>query len=68
MKNVVAEELFDSLYLQSRDLTSGQQDFIESVKRQYKRTGTISEKQMACLADIKKHLHPIEPRYSMKKD
>ena len=58
-------ELFDTLYLSASGMTSGQCDFIESCKKQYRRSGTISDKQLAVLCDIKKQLHP-EQRVSMR--
>jgi len=62
------KDLFDTIYLHSRELTAGQLDFIESCKRQYKKYGTISDKQISVLKDIKKSLSGSQtaPRYSMK--
>ena len=58
------KELFDTLYLSASGMTVGQSAFIESCKRQYRKAGTISDKQLAVLIEIKKHFHPVQ-RVSM---
>jgi len=62
--NPELKELFDALYLSTSGMTAGQVDFIESCKKQYRKSGTISERQMTVLIDIKKHSHPVQ-RVSM---
>jgi len=67
MKTTTAiKELLDSLYLCEKQLTAGQMQFIDSVKKYYKKYHTLSGKQIYILIDIKKNLVKIEPRYTMK--
>lgn len=61
----VIKELFDTLYLSASGMTTGQLDFIASCKKQFQRSGTISDKQLAVLNDIKKYFHPAQ-RVSMR--
>ena len=60
------KELFDTLYLSASGMTSGQLEFVDNCKKQFRRNGTISDKQLSVLNDIKKSLTKITPRYTMK--
>lgn len=62
---VKTRDLLDYLYLHEKDLTARQLEFIDSVKKQYKKY-PISEKQFAILNEIKKYHNKTVPRYSMK--
>ena len=61
------KDLFDTLYLNESKLTPGQTDFVDSVKKQFKKSRSVSEKQIEILRDIKKSLllNKSEQRYSM---
>ena len=63
-KTVEIRELFDSLYLCSKQLTSAQIEFIQSLKKHYARTGELSERQMKILLEIKKYLPAQDARFS----
>ena len=61
------KETFDFLYLNERYLTTGQSDFIASMKRYYNRNKTLSDKQISALFEIRKYLKADEPvRTTMK--
>jgi len=51
------KQTFDFLQMNKGNLTAGQNQFIRSLLRQYKARG-LSEKQIAVLFDIAKHLQP----------
>ena len=65
MNDTEFKEIWDCLYLHSKQLTVGQQQFIDSCKKQFARTKQLSEKQVAVLKDIKKSLLPAGARVSM---
>jgi len=54
-------ELFDNLYLQDRQLTAAEMDFVNGCKKQFKKTKQLSEKQIRILKDILKFLPDNEP-------
>lgn len=55
--NVLIKELFDFFYVNEKQLTARQIEFINSIKRYYKKNESISEKQFAALFEIKKYLN-----------
>jgi len=63
-KNTEIKELFDFLYVNERQLTAGQMDFIQGCKKQFSRTKQLSEKQISVLNDIKQFLPAHEVRFS----
>lgn len=62
------KDLFDTLYLNESKLTPGQTDFVDSVKKQFKKSKSVSDKQIEVLRDIKKSLqfNKSEQRYTMQ--
>ena len=58
-----AKEIFDTLYLNEKQLTSGQVAFINSCKKQLKKNRTLSMKQIEILQQMKRYL-PEQTRYS----
>ena len=65
MENTIAVfELLDSLYLCEKQLTPSQLEFIQSVKKQFKRDKTLSEKQIKILKEIRKYLLVPGVRFS----
>jgi len=65
MKNTVAaKEILDSLYLNEKQLTSGQLSFIQGCKKQFTKTKELSDKQVQILIEIKKSLPDHEVRFS----
>jgi len=62
--NTEIKELFDFLYVNERQLTAGQMDFIQGCKKQFARTKQLSEKQISVLKDIKQFLPAQEVRFS----
>lgn len=61
---VLVNEIFDFLYLREKQLTSSQLEFIRSVKKQFKRDKTLSEKQIKILKEIRKYLLVPGVRFS----
>ena len=61
---VLVNEIFDFLYLREKQLTSSQLEFIQSVKKQFKRDKTLSEKQIKILKEIRKYLLVPGVRFS----
>jgi len=51
------KEAFDYLHIHRRDMTGAQMQLIDSMKRQFRRNKTLSEKQIKVLTDIKKYLY-----------
>ena len=65
MNNQAAiKELFDELYLHERDLTTGQSDFVRSVKKQFARDKILSDRQVKTLKDIRRFLPDQKSRFS----
>jgi len=65
LRNIEIKEVFDFLYQHEKDLTSGQVDFINGLKKYFTRNKILSEKQSKALFDIKKYLNKDEqPRFS----
>jgi len=63
-KNVKIKETFDKLYLNEKQLTAGQLQFIDGCKKHFKRYGELSEKQITVLNDIRKYLPAQDIRFS----
>lgn len=64
MENIAIKELFDFFYVNEKQLTVGQMQFINSVQKQFKRDKTLSEKQLAVLREIRKFIPGDQVRYS----
>lgn len=64
MENIEIRETFDKLYLNEKQLTAWQVDFIRGCRKYYQRNKTLSEKQLAALREIKKYLPDQEVRFS----
>ena len=62
-KMIQIKELFDELYLHERELTTGQSDFVRSVKKQFARDKTLSDRQVKTLTEIRRFL-PDQVRFS----
>jgi len=60
------KEIFDKLYLYRDSLTVGQREYIDSIKKYYKKYHSLSDKQLAVLQDIKKYLVTPMQRYTMR--
>ena len=58
-----AKELFDVLYLNEKQLTSGQVSFINSCKKQLKQQRALSMRQIKILKEMRRYL-PEQTRYS----
>ena len=52
-------EMFDSLSKRAGYLTSGQLEFVKSLRRHYKRTKQLSERQMKVLYEIQNMLESV---------
>ena len=65
---IQAKELLDSCYLLYSNLTAGQMNFYDGCKRQYKRTGELSEKQVKTLSEILRYLPKAEQRFTYKNE
>jgi len=64
-RNILIKEAFDFLYLHEKDLSSGQIDFIQGLKRYFTRNKTLSEKQCQALFEIREYLKvPDQVRFS----
>ena len=59
------KDLFDLAYMNTDKLTVGQTEFIDSLKRQFKRNKELSEKQTNVLREITAELN-MNVRTSMK--
>jgi hypothetical protein len=55
------KETFDFLYLNEKQLSAGQSDFISGCKRYYHKNKELSEKQLSALMEIRKYLKTEEP-------
>lgn len=64
MDEINVKETFDKLYLNEKQLSSGQMEFIEGCKKHLKKNKTLSEKQFLALRDIARHLDNNEIRYT----
>ena len=64
MGNTAIKELFDFFYVNEKQLTVGQIQFINSVQKQFRRDKTLSEKQLAALREIRKYILGDQVRYS----
>jgi hypothetical protein len=66
-KNTAAiKELFDSFYLDEKNLTSAQLAFVEGAKKYFSRNRELSDRQISVLRDIKKYLPTQKIRMSNK--
>ena len=68
MKNIRIKALFDTLYLNKKQLSSSQLNFVNSVKRQFEENRDLSEAQCKILTEIKTHTGVAPVRYTMKTD
>ena len=57
-EKMIIRDLFDFFYVNRQSLNPGQEQFIEGCKKQMKYRGGLSDKQVAILKDMKKHLQP----------
>ena len=64
METIRIKELFDELYLHERELTPGQSDFVRSVKKQFSRDKSLSDRQLKTLKEIRHFLPDQGSRYS----
>ena len=55
-QNIKIKETFDSLYLNERNLTSSQRDFVDSLKKYFNKNKTLSENQQKNLFEILKYM------------
>ena len=55
-QNIKIKETFDSLYLNEKNLTSSQKDFIDSLKKYFNKNKTLSENQQKNLYEILKYM------------
>jgi len=58
------KETFDKLYLNEKQLSSGQTQFIEGCKKYFRKNKSLSEKQSEALFEITKYLK-TESRITM---
>ena len=63
--NTEIKDLLNRLYDSEKQLSSGQFEFLESVKKQFYKNKSLSEKQITVLKDILKNI-PSEQRFSNK--
>jgi len=65
---VAIKDIFSTLYLYQNQMTAGQLNFVDGCKKEFKRYKQLSDKQLAVLTDIKKHLlvNKAEQRYSYR--
>ncbi len=61
------KELFDAIYLNQKQLTSGQAEFVDSLKRYYHKNKILSDKQLEALSEIFKSFKITEIRFTMNK-
>jgi hypothetical protein len=65
MKSTIEiKEAFDHLYLNQDSLSSAQIEFVDSLKKYFKKEKNLTEKQQAALFEIKKYMKS-EQRYSL---
>ena len=55
--NEKIKESFDKIYLNQKQLTAGQLQFIEGCKKHFKKHKELSDKQTSVINDIAKHLN-----------
>ena len=63
MNEIRIKEIFDLFYLNEKQLTAFQAEFVHSCKKYFAKNRVITEKQFAILQDIARYL-PNEVRYS----
>ena len=54
--NVRIKECFDFLYQHQRDLTSGQLEFVNGLKKHFDKNKTLSDKQAKILFEMVKYM------------
>jgi len=58
MENEVAiKEIFDYFYVNKRELTASQEDFINGCKKYFRINKQLSDKQLGILCDMKRFLN-----------
>lgn len=55
---IKVKDSFDFCALHESELTEAQKEFLKSLRRQYYKTGELTEKQRAVLWDIERFLRP----------